>query len=146
MAKYIAHGAKFMFGSIAVGGLVSIGFPDAAKEEAETTDTDSGGNREYIPGLRDSGTVELTCRHNPTDPGQQALDANFLAPADVVECQIILPPEANADQSGSGRVTYTFDAFVLAGPQGDLAMADSTAAEVSYTLRVTGPVSTDVPS
>jgi len=140
MAKYLPHGAQFTFGSVPIGGLISIGFPDASKDEAETTDTDSGGQREFIPGLRDFGTVELQCRHDPVDAGQSALEANFLAAADVQECVITLPPEASADASPSTNVTYTFDAFVLAGPTGDLPLAESEAAQVSFTLRVTGAV------
>jgi len=143
MSKYLPHGAQFTFDSIAVGGLVSIGFPDATKEEAETTDTDSGGQREFIPGLRDFGTVELTCRHDPEDAGQSALEANFLASADVKECVITLPIEASAGSGGipsTSQYTYTFDGFVLAGPTGDLGLADSEAAQVTFTIRVTGAV------
>jgi len=141
--KYLPHGTQVTFGSVPIGGLVTVGFPDAAKEEAETTDTDSAGAREFIPGLRDYGTVELSCRHDPEDPGQSALDTNFLLPNDIQEVVITLPQLASV---GSGPVTYTFDAFVSAGPTGDLGLAESTAAEVGYSLRVTGPVTKVVPS
>jgi len=138
MSKYLPHGTQFTFNSIAIGGLMTVGFPTATKEEAETTDTDSGGQREFIPGLRDFGTVQLTCRHDPDDTGQAALDANFLATKDVQECVITLPDEASA-ASGS-QITYTFDGFVIEGPTGDLPLADSESAQVQYTIRVTGAV------
>ena len=137
MSKYLPHGAQFTFGSIAIGGLITIGFPDATKEEAESTDTDSGGQREFIPGLRDFGSIELTVRHDPEDAGQDALLDNFLAVKDIEECVITLPPGATA---GSVTVTYTFDGWVMAGPTGDLNLAESETAQVSFTVRCTGAV------
>jgi len=139
--KYLPHGTTFSFASVEIGGLRTVGFPDQTKEEAETTDTYSGGQREFIPGLRDFGTVELVVRHDPEDTGQQALDTNFLAAATIEECIITLPSGATADSS---VVTYTFDGFVLQGPQGDLDLADSVAAEATYVIRVTGLVTTAI--
>lgn len=136
MAKFLPHGTTVSFNAIPIGGLMSVSFPDAVKEEAETTDTDSGGAREYIPGLRDHGSFDLTVRYDPEDLGQIALEDNFDAnPSPTQECIITLPASAAAT-----AVTYTFDAFVISSRDGDLNLVDSTAAEVTFALRVTGDV------
>lgn len=70
MARYLAHGAQVLIGSIPIGGLTSIGIPDRTRGEAEVTDSDSNFNKEFIGGMRDPGHVKLTFRHDPEDAGQ----------------------------------------------------------------------------
>ncbi len=137
MAKYLPHGTTVSVNSQAIGGLISVSIPDRTRGEAETTDSDSGFDREFIPALRDPGSVELTFRHDPEDAGQLELNENFDDDGDsaVVPVTITLPSEA-----GSNRV-YSFDAFVTAPPQGDLGLVEDEAAEQTATLRVAGPVS-----
>jgi len=134
MPKYLPHGSTVSIASITIGGLVSVGIPDRSRGEAETTDTDSGGDREYIPALREGGSVELTFRHIPTDVGQVKLETNFNAAglAAVEEVIITLPD--------SGGRTYTFDGFVTAAPSGELALADDEAAQQSATIKVASAV------
>lgn len=139
MSKYLPHGATFSIGGDQVGGLVSIGIPDRARGEAEITDTNSGGDREYMPGLREGGSVQLTFRHDPDDVGQLALEANFnAAPETAAETCIITLPDAS--KSGTGGRTYTFSGFVTSPPQGDLGLADDEVAEQTATLKCAGPV------
>jgi hypothetical protein len=135
MSKYLAHGTQFSIGSVDVGGLISVGIPDRTRGEAEITDSDSAGDREYVAGLREGGTVELTFRHDPDDAGQLALEANFdlAAGSAVEECVITLP---DAGTSPSGSRTYTFDGFVISAPSGDLGLVDDEAAEQSATIKV----------
>jgi len=139
MAKYIPHGSTFSIGGDFVGGLTGITIPDRKRGEAETTDTDSGGNREYLPGLREHGTVQLTFRHDPDDVGQLALEANYdaAASAAVETCIITLP---DASHSGTGGRTYTFQGFVTEPPSGDLKLADDDVAEQTCTIKVGGLV------
>ena len=135
MSKYLAHGTLVTIDSVNIAGLISVGVPDRTRGEAETTDTASGGDRTYIPGLREGGTVELTFRHDPDDAGQTALETNFdAASASAVEEFVITLPD-------SGGRTYTFDGFVTSAPAGDLALVDDAAAEQSATIKVASSVS-----
>jgi predicted secreted protein len=127
-----AHGSTVTFDSTAVGGLTSIGLPDQSKEEVEITSHDSAGWREFLPGLRDGGTVTLAGRLIPGDAGQNALDTNYNSDNTVVEVVI-----TTAADSASNVVTYTFDAYVSA-TGGELPYDD--AAEVNWTLRIDGEV------
>jgi len=45
MSKYLPHGTTVTIGSVAIGGLISVGVPDRSRGEAETTDTGDGGDR-----------------------------------------------------------------------------------------------------
>lgn len=140
MSKYLPHGSSFSFNGVTVGGMLSISLPSRSKGFAESTDSDSNYDREYIPGLRESGEIELTFRHDPEDPGQDELENNFYLDgnAAVKSCVLTLPDDA----VGSPGITreYAFDGFVISPPQGDLNMADDTAAEVSATVKVAGAV------
>lgn len=134
---YLPHGTTASVGGSDVGGLIAVSVPDRSKGEAETTDTGSGGDRSYIPGLREGGSVELTFRHDPDDAGQTALETNYDADDATVEIIITLPASAT---SASGSRTYTFDAFVTTPPSGELDLIGDEAAEQSATLKVAGPV------
>ena len=139
MSKYIGHGTAVTINSIALGGLVSVGIPEQTKGEAETTDSDSGNVREFIAGLRDSGQMEITVRHDPDDVGQQEIESNYAAApgSEIVEFVITLPDAATGS---SGSRTYTFDGYVQTSLSGDLELADDVAAELTCTVRVTGAV------
>lgn len=135
---YLPHGTTFHIGqigssgSLAVGSLIGITLPDRSRGEVETTVSGSGYDRSYMGGLREGGSIELTMRHDPNDAGQSQLDVNYETDGDAnVECIITLP-----DSLG----TFTFDAFVTSPPQGDLALTDDEAAEITATLKVSGGV------
>ncbi len=139
MSKYLPHGTSISIGSVDIGGLVSVSLPDRSRGEAETTDTDSDFDRAYIPGLRETGQVAITVRHDPDDAGQIALETNYNAGqvAAVEEFVITLPDAASL---ATGSQTYTFDGFVSAPLAGDLPLTDDTAAEQTATIKITGPV------
>ena len=141
MSKYIAHGTSMKIGSTRIGGLVSLSIPDRSAGEAEITDSDSS-DRRFIRGMRDPGSVEVTVRHDPDDPGQIAIDNNYNAAAgsEVVSWTIELPGAATASPSPGGVAKYTFDGYVAKPFSGSLALADDTAAELTATIRVSGPV------
>lgn len=137
MPRYLPHGTTVTFDGSSIGGLTVVSIPDRTKGEAEVTDTNSAYNREYFPGLRDAGSVTLTFRQIKEDVGQLKLESNFAldGSAAVKTCVITLPAAA-----GSPVRTYTFLAFVIAAPTGDLNLTDDAAAEQTATLRVAGLV------
>lgn len=138
MPKFLPHGTTFSFNGQLVGGLIGVGFPSASKGEAETTDTDSGGDREFIAGLRDHGEVSVVVRYDPEDAGQIELEDNFdAAGLTTAQCIITLPAPATA---GATTVTYTFDGWVNSSREGDLDLVADESAEVSFGVRVTGGV------
>lgn len=139
MSKYLPHGTQVSIGGQAIGGLIAVGPPERSRGEAETTDTDSGGDREWFPALREGGSIELTFRHDPDDAGQQQLDTNYAASgaAAIEEIIITLPTSAT---SASGSQTYTFDGFVTAPPQGELGLVEDEVAEQTATIKVDGAV------
>jgi len=131
--KFLPHGTDVSFASNDIGGLVNTSTPDASKGEVESTDHDSGRWREYFPGLREGGTVELTMRKIDGDAGQAALRTNYEADRATEECVITFPAEATTD---SAVVTVTFDAFVV-NIDGDEMPADQDdPAEFTATLRL----------
>lgn len=136
MAKF-AHGTTFSIGGTAVGELTGISLPDRSRDELETTNHDSGGDREFVPGLRDGGSVTLEGRFAmgvAGDTGQTAIETNYEAEGDdAVEEMIITLP----DNGGATATTFTFDGFVTA-INGDLPMDD--VGTFSVTVKVTGAV------
>jgi hypothetical protein len=135
--KFLPHGTTIMVNSVLVGGLISVSIPDRTRGEAEVTDTDSAFDREFIPGLRDGGSVNLSFRFDPEDTGQVELVTNFNASGTAAIVPVIIEIPAAAI---SGGQTFTFDGFVTAAPSGDLALVDDSAAEQTATIRVAGPV------
>lgn len=137
MAKYLPHGTTVTFNSSLIGGLISCSTPDRSRGDAETTDSGSTGDRSYIPGLREGGTIELSFRHDPTDAGQLALETNFGVDGSgaVKQCVITLPVAAK-----SPARTYTFNAYVISPPKGELGLVDDQVAVQSATIKVAGPV------
>lgn len=137
MAKYLPHGTLVSFNAVNIGGLTSVGIPERTRGEVETTDSNSAGDRTYIPGLREGGSVSLTMRHDPADPGQIQLENNFTSDASnsIKTVVITLPAAAKSPQR-----TYTFSGFVSTAPSGDLGLVDDDAASQSATIKVAGPV------
>lgn len=135
MPKFAAQGTSLTFNSIDIANIRNISGPDASKEEVDVTDHDSTA-REFIPGLKDYGTLTLECNYNPNDPGQQALRANFEGTSQTgVEC-VLTPPAA---ASSSGTLTLTFNAFVQTMPT-EFPGTDVAPATRTFTLRLTGAV------
>lgn len=137
--KYLPHGTTVSIGGQEIGGLMAVSIPEQTRGEAETTDTNSGGDREYIPALRDAGQLELTFRHDPDDTGQQQLRTNHQADpsAAVVEFIVTLPSSAT---TASGSHTYTFDGFVVSAPNGELDLVGDDSAQQKSTVRVTSNI------
>lgn len=137
MAKYLPHGTTVTFNAIAIGGLISVSIPGRNRGAAETTDSNSAGDRSYIAGLREGDSCQLSFRHDPTDTGQLQLETNFSLDGSgaVKSCVITLPVSAK-----SPARTYTFNAFVTIPPSGDLALVDDTTAVQTATFKVAGPV------
>ena len=136
MPKFIAHGTVVEFASATVGGLTSITTPDRSKGEAESTDGESEFDREYIPGLREGGSITLEGRYNPEDEGQEALNDNWESDQDTATLFITLPARANTTYT----VQYRAVSFVTALVQ-DLAQDADDPATFSCTLKAAGAVS-----
>ena len=139
MAKYLPHGTTVSIGGTAIGGLIAVAIPERTKGEAETTDSDSSGDREYFPGIREGGTVELTFRHDPDDAGQTQLETNYDADGSSAIEEIIITLPSSATTASGGR-TYTFDGFVTNPPQGELGLVDDEVGEQTSTIKVDGKV------
>ena len=138
--KFVPHGVTLSFSSADVGGLANVSFPERTRGEAEVTDNDSGGNREFLPALRDGGQVTIECYKIPGDAGQAAMLANYESDLGVLgaeEAVITLPSQANDD---SLVTTLTFDAFVADAGSGDMDQTADEAQIVTFVLRVTGAV------
>jgi hypothetical protein len=135
--KFIPHGTQFTFNAKTVGGLTSISMPERTRGEAESTDTNSDA-REYLPGLRSNGTVEVKFRYIPEDLGQAELETNYAQdPPNLVKtCVITLPT----------GTTVTFDGYVMSPPKGELNLVDDVVVELTATIKVTGAVAIDVVS
>ena len=133
MPKFVAHGTVVEFASATVGNLTSFGTPDRSKGEAESTDGESAFDREYIPGLREGGTVTLEGRYNPEDEGQEALNDNWESDQDTATAFITLPARANTTYT----VAYRFVCFVTNLVQ-ELDQVADDVSTFSCTLKVTG--------
>lgn len=135
--KHLPHGTDLLFASAVVGGLVNVSIPESVRGEAETTDHDSGFDREWLPGLRDNGTVTVTMRRLSDDAGQSAMLTNVQADRVIEEAVITLPPAATTD---STVTTFTFDCFVVSIDGDDYDATADEAGMRSAELRVTGGV------
>lgn len=129
MAGFFGHGASLSFNGIPVAGMLDIPIPSQDREEVEITDMDSNFFREFVPGLIDNGTLDMTLRWVPGDAGQQELIDN-LGSQTPVEVIITGPTHMNP------REAVTFQAFVQ--NLGGTYFWENQAAERTLTLRVTG--------
>lgn len=74
MAKIKSFGAKVYVNGVAIGGLTDINASGTDVTMVDNTSHDSsGGYREFLAGLKDGGTLELTGRYNYADAGQADL-------------------------------------------------------------------------
>ena len=130
-----AHGTIVLIDSNEIGGLTSVSFPTEEKERVEITAHDSNGVREYVAGLRDSGTVDLAMRIRATDAGQQALWRNYGDTNNTpVELIIRVPgdPEVNESEFSlimMGYVVSRGGSLPFDGP-----------GEQTYSFQITGDV------
>lgn len=134
--KFWAHGTTVTIDGVDIGGLSSIGVPEETRGDVETTDNKSGGDREFLPGLRDGGTVTFEGRKIPGDLGQDRCRTNYQADAEVVEVIITLPAAATND---STTATITFDVYVN-GFGGDLPQDADEPGQWSVTMKITSKV------
>lgn len=138
MPGFFAHGATMTIerpsaGSpVAIDGLLDIPLPDREREDVEITDQNSAFEREYVPGLRDNGALDMTMRMVPSDTGQAALQANHEADGEIAEFVITAPSHI------SPRPRWTFDGYVRT--RGGTLYWENTAAERTVSVRVTSSV------
>ena len=140
MSRFNAHGTTVEFASADIGRIINITPPDRSKGDVEITVGESGGDREYIPGLREGGTLTLEMLLDVDNAGQDALYTNYDADGVTETCFIVLPSTATA---GSEVATYRFVCYVNAEPT-ELPVVADDPATLSVTLKVTGAVSLTV--
>lgn len=133
---FFAHGATMTFNGYEVGGLLDIPLPEEDREEVEITDQRSQFQREYLPGLKDNGTLDITMRMIPGDAGQTAMRENSESDNETVEIVIQLP--SHVTDLGLPVLSWTFDGFVQT--TGGTLYWENTAAERTVTLRVSSGV------
>ena len=114
------QGTAFLRGSTPIGEINSIEGPGKSRETIEVTRLeDVDGYRQYIPGLREPGTVTLNM--NFTRANYDLLNGDFES-NDVQEYSIVLPDE--------DKTTFVFNGFVselpLSIPMGDKITVDVT--------------------
>lgn len=131
MAGFFGHGAQLLFNSIPVAGCLDLPTPEQAREEVEITDMNSNFFREFVPGLIDNGTLDITLRWVPGDVGQQELK-------DSLGSTVAVPVEILGPTHMTPRERISFDGFTQS--LGGTFFWENTAAEIALTLRVTGPV------
>lgn len=133
--RYSAHGTTVTVNSVAVEGITSIAIGGGSAGEAETTDSDSGGIREYVRGLQDRGQLTLEMRHYPAEAGQANL-RTLQAAGTTVPVVVTLPASATDDAT---TATLSFNAFVQTFDY-NLPTAEDAAATVTAVLRVSGNI------
>jgi len=135
MSVFHAHGMSVEFASSLIGKLTGIPLPDQSKGDVQTTTGESEGDHEYLPGLREGGTVSLEALLDVDDTGQDALRTNYDADGEVETCFIILPSRATSGTSAK----YRFLAYVSA-LGGDGSQNTDDPATFTASLKVAGPV------
>ena len=136
MSKFFAHGTTVSIGGTDIANLVSIDMPERSKGDVETTDGDSAGDREYLPGLREGDNLTLECRRDDEDAGQVALRTNYEADDTTVAIIITLPAAATA---GATTAAYSFTGYVN-NLGGSLPQADDTAPSLTASIKVASAV------
>ncbi len=131
-----AHGATLVFNGYPVEGLLDIPLPDEEREEVEITSHSSEFQRQYLPGLKDNGELDLVMRMIPDDAGQIAMRDNAATESEVVEIYIQLP--SHVENLGYPVLRWTFDGFVR--QRGGTLFWENTAAERTITIRISGGV------
>lgn len=125
MAKIKSFGIGVTVATNAIGGLTDVSIPGVDVSMIDTTTHDSsGGYREYVAGLKDAGSLELTGKYNYSDVGQDYLKDNPGASAAFVV-------------TFSDGTKASFTAFV-GGYQVANPLDDST--EFSCSCKITGAI------
>lgn len=104
MAGFWAHGTTVSIATAAIGGLDSIQLPEQSRGDLDFTDHGSAGTMEFVPGLRDGGTLTVSGKYIPTDAGQVACRTNYAAAGTVAAIVITFPTTPVS--------TVTFDGYV----------------------------------
>jgi hypothetical protein len=122
MAKSKSFGTAVTIGGTAIGGLTDISITGADVPMVDITTHDSTA-REFVPGLKDFGSLELSGKFDPANSGQDALRAAVGTSAAFV---VTLP---------NGSTTISFSAIV--GPCTEDMTLDGTV-DFSCSCKVTG--------
>lgn len=78
MAKIRSFGTIIKITTITIGGLTDINVTAGEVTNVETTTHDSsGGFREFVPGLKDGGTLDISGKYDYGNAGQAALKTHF---------------------------------------------------------------------
>jgi len=113
-----------------VAGINSITF-DPVLDQLDTTDFDSNGNREFIPGLK-SGTITLAGDYEPTDTNGQVVLVNAYSNSTLLTTTT--KPAFTVD----GTNGFSADAYVSSFSVNPTVEGKAT---VTYTLQLTGAIS-----
>lgn len=103
---------------------------NSQKEEIDVTTADSGSDREYLPGLRNT-TFDGTCLFDPDNDGILAMLNNYHADDEVVWFRY------HPLGSGSGLPEETFQGFVT---NFSVSASYESAVEATFTIRVSGTI------
>lgn len=143
--KFNAHGTEVSFASHDIGHITNIEFGGRSRGRVQVTDNKSQFSHEFVAGIRNPGTVTLSCLYDPENAGQNALLENFdRQDCDTVEDVVVTLPECAT--TGSSIATLTFSAFVESFNGPTLPQDADTPATVSIVLAVSGNISQDVTS
>lgn len=116
-----------------IGEVTSAAFSGQAWAYADTSNFDSGVDEEFIPTMRDNGTLRVQGNKVDADAGQVLLKADY--DSGGKSAYVLLLPKTPA-QTVSGT-KYTFNAYCQT-----LTFAASTKDKVGLdaTLKITGPI------
>ncbi len=125
MAKTKSFGTIITVGGTAVGGVTSISRSGADRNFPDITTHDSaGGYREYVPGLKEGGTCEISGMFDAADAGQDLLRTG----SDTVQAVVITLPNTK---------TISFSAYIQP-PSEDIPLDDAVTFTAS--LKITGAI------
>ena len=125
MAKIPSFGVSLTVATNAIGGLtdVSVSGTDVTFVDITTHDS-SGGYKQFVGGLKDGGTLELTGKYDIADTGQIYLRAN---PGVSAACVVTFSDDSTAS------FTAIVGGYSTTNPLDD-------SVEFSASLKVTGEV------
>jgi predicted secreted protein len=125
MAKIKSFGVAVSVATNAIGGLtdVSVSGTDVTFVDITTHDS-TGGFKEFVGGLKDGGTLELSGKYDIADTGQIYLRAN---PGESASCVVTL------SDSSTASFTAIVGGYSITNPLDD-------AVDFSASLKITGAV------